>query len=166
MKTTRKKTMQAPLEGIHLWLLLWKSSKSVERQARRSVQGIGLGLTDFGVLEALLHKGPLPVNAFREKVLISSGSMTAAVDRLERDGLVERVASSTDRRARIVHLTEKGRKLIEKSFQNHVRDMEHAFSRLNKAERKSLADLLRKIGRRAESLTANENPSVNKYERN
>src|SRR5665213_498649 len=133
MKETGKKKTQAKLEGVHLWLLLWKASKSVGAQAHRSVQDIGLGLTDFGVLEALLHKGPLPVNAFREKVLLSSGSMTAAVDRLERGGLVKRVSTPTDRRARIVHLTEKGRKLIEKLFQEHTRDMERAFSRLDPA---------------------------------
>jgi MarR family 2-MHQ and catechol resistance regulon transcriptional repressor len=138
--------------GVHLWLLLWKATKTLEKEAHHSVRGTGLGLSDFGVLEALLHKGPLPVNAFREKVLLSSGSMTAAVDRLERNGLVKRGAAPADRRTRIVHLTDKGRSLIARLFQNHALDMEAAFSCLNRTEREALADLLRKLKRDPDAL--------------
>src|ERR1700733_13650789 len=92
--------------GVHLWVLLWKATKAVEAHARRSVNGTQLGLSYFGVLEALLHKGPLPISALGKKVLLSSGSMTAAVDRLENSGYVIRAATSSDRRACIVHLTE------------------------------------------------------------
>jgi MarR family 2-MHQ and catechol resistance regulon transcriptional repressor len=160
MKSTKRQSSQGP-EGVHLWLLLSKATKTVELQARRSVQKTGLGLSDFGVLEALLHKGPLPVNALREKVLLSSGSMTAAVDRLERSSLVERTATPNDRRSRIVHLTEKGSKLISELFREHARDMERAFSRLDKAERDTLADLLRKLGRGSGGLAAfEENPNA------
>lgn len=142
------------LPGVHLWLLLWKATRTLETHARKSVEKTGLGLTDFGVLEALLHKGPLPVNALREKVLLSSGSMTAAVDRLERSGLVERRNTPADRRARIVHLTAKGSKLIPGVFRRHARDMEEAFSCLNPSERRTLAGLLRKFGRATEHLAA------------
>ncbi|MDE3181420.1 MAG: MarR family transcriptional regulator [Acidobacteriota bacterium] len=136
--------------GVHLWLLLWKASKDVETQARRSVKATGLCLSDFGVLEALLHKGPLPISALGKKVLLSSGSMTAAVDRLERGGFVERAATPTDRRARIVRLTKEGLKLIRKLFAEHARDMETAFSCLAGPERETLASLLRKLGRAVE----------------
>ncbi len=146
MRTPAKERIRAR-QGVHLWLLLWKATKSLERHARRSVEATGLGLSDFGVLEALLHKGPLPVNALREKVLLSSGSMTAAVDRLEASGLVERATTPADRRTRIVHLTEKGSGLIQKLFQEHALDMEQAFSCLDNTERDSLASLLRKFGR-------------------
>ncbi len=145
--------------GVHLWLLLWKASKAVEAHARRSVTATGLCLSDFGVLEALLHRGPLPISILGKKVLLSSGSMTAAVDRLERNGFVERGAASTDRRARIVHLTEEGSKLIRRVFAEHERDMERVFSRLNKTERNTLANLLRKLGHEAEGMTAKENRS-------
>ncbi len=138
--------------GVHLWLLLWKASKAVETHARRSVESTRLGLSDFGVLEALLHKGPLPVNALGKKVLLSSGSMTAAVDRLGKSGLVERGSDASDRRARIVHLTNEGKKLIRRIFSEHERDMERVFSRLNDEERTALASLLRKLGREAEAL--------------
>jgi MarR family 2-MHQ and catechol resistance regulon transcriptional repressor len=153
MEAAKPKKTQAP-ESVHLWLLLWKATKTLEAQARQSVQKTGLGLSDFGILEALLHKGPLPVNALRQKVLISSGSMTAAVDRLERSGLVERAATREDRRSRIVHLTGKGSKLISALFREHASDMERAFSCLGKTERNTLAHLLRKLGRGAEACAA------------
>ena len=156
MKTN--KDMPAP-EGVHLWLLLWRTTKAVEARARRSAQDTALGLSEFGVLEALLHKGPLPVNALREKVLLSSGSTTAAVDRLERTGLVVRAGTPEDRRSRIVHLTKKGSKLISELFRAHARDMEHAFSCLNENERDTLASLLRRVGRGSDQVAAiKENP--------
>ncbi|MBI2688440.1 MAG: MarR family transcriptional regulator [Acidobacteria bacterium] len=137
-------------KGVHLWLLLWKATKSLEACARRSVEATGLCLSDFGVLEALKHKGPLPVNVLGKKILVSSGSVTAAVDRLERNGLVERVDAETDRRSRIVHLTEKGSELIQRLFEEHALDMEQAFTALDEQDRLAFADLLRKLGHGAE----------------
>jgi MarR family transcriptional regulator, 2-MHQ and catechol-resistance regulon repressor len=133
-------------KGVHLWLLFWRTTKALEVYARRSVEATGLCLSDFGVLEALLHKGPSPVSAFGAKILVSSGSVTAAVDRLVRNGLVERVDAAKDRRSRIVHLTAKGSELIEGLFEEHARDMEQAFSLLSGPERDGLARLLRKLG--------------------
>ncbi|MGH9631292.1 MAG: MarR family winged helix-turn-helix transcriptional regulator [Bryobacteraceae bacterium] len=141
-------------KGVHLWLLLWKTTKALEVYARRSVESTGLCLSDFGVLEALLHKGPLPVSAFGKKILVSSGSVTAAVDRLERAGLVERMGAAMDRRSRIVHLTAKGSELIKRLFEEHARDMEQAFSYLDGPEREALAGLLRKLGHEAAGRAA------------
>ncbi len=151
MKTSDQATRHST--GVHLWLLLWKASKTVEARARQSVKAMGLGLSDFGVLEALLHKGPLPVNSLGKKVLLTSGSMTAAIDRLEKCGLVERGPDTTDRRARIVHLTDKGNALIRKLFGEHERDMERVFSHFDEADRRALAVLLRKLGRGEQELT-------------
>lgn len=109
--------------------------------------------SDFGVLEALLHKGPLPVRALGEKVLLTSGSITTAIDRLERRGLVERGGDANDRRARIVHLTSAGRKVIQKLFAEHERAMEQAVSALAPEERAGLLELLRKLGRGAEEIS-------------
>jgi MarR family 2-MHQ and catechol resistance regulon transcriptional repressor len=141
-------------KGVHLWLLLWKTTKALEVYARRSVESTGLCLSDFGVLEALLHKGPLPVSALGKKILVSSGSVTAAVDRLERAHLVERMGAEGDRRSRIVHLTKKGSQLIERLFEEHARDMEQAFSFLDRSEREALSGLLRKLGHEAASQGA------------
>ena len=132
--------------GVHLWLILWKAFRAMEAHADRSIAGLGLCWSDFGVLEALLHKGPLAVKVLGEKVLLTSGSMTAAIDRLERRGWVERGADPGDRRSRIVRLTAEGRKTIETLFAEHERDMELAVAGLKDSERTTLIDLLRTLG--------------------
>jgi MarR family 2-MHQ and catechol resistance regulon transcriptional repressor len=105
-------------------------------------------------LEALLHKGPLPVSTLGKKVLLTSGSITTAIDRLERRGLVERRGDANDRRTRIVHLTRQGLTLIRKLFAVHERDMERAVSCLSRNEIETLAEGLRKLGRGAAGLSS------------
>src|SRR3982751_293482 len=136
--------------GVHVFLVLWKAARAVEAYAEQSVAGLEMGGSDFAVLEALLHKGPLPVNEIGKKVLLTSGSITVAVDRLEQKGLVERHAHGTDRRARIVHLTKEGRKLITRAYTQHATDMEQlASASLTASERTTLIRLLKKIGYKA-----------------
>src|SRR2546422_8941543 len=96
--------------GVHVFLVLWKAARALQAYAERSVSELEMCGSDFAVLEALLHKGPLPVNEIGKRVLLTSGSITVAVDRLETKGLVERRASGTDRRARVSCLRREGRK--------------------------------------------------------
>ena len=136
--------------GVHVFLVLWKAARAVQAYAEKSISELEMCGSDFAVLEALLHKGPLPINEIGKKVLLTSGSITVAVDRLETKGLVERRAHGTDRRARIVHLTKEGRKLITRAYANHAADMERlASASLSSAERKALIGLLKKIGYKA-----------------
>ena len=136
--------------GVHVFLVLWKAARAVEAYAEKSITDLEMCGSDFAVLEALLHKGPLPVNEIGRRVLLTSGSITAAVDRLEKRELVERRAHGSDRRARMVHLTTEGRKLITRIYGEHAGDMEQlAAAALTKAERKSLINLLKKIGYKA-----------------
>src|SRR5258706_16309004 len=100
--------------GVHLFLVLWKAARAVEAYAEKSITDLEMCGSDFAVLEALLHKGSLPVNAIGKKILLTSGSITAAVDRLEKRGRAERRAHGTDRRARIVHLTLEGGNLVHR----------------------------------------------------
>jgi len=138
------------LSATHLWLVLWKASRSVEKHAHRAVARFGMVASDFGVLEALLHKGPLPVKQLREKVLLTSGSMTAAVDRLAARGLVERSDDEADRRVRVVRLTAAGAELIERAFADHRMALENALSGFTRQDREALLPLLRRLGRTAE----------------
>src|SRR5215211_9478946 len=136
--------------GVHVFLVLWKAARAVESYAEHSISELEMCGSDFAVLEALLHKGALPVNEIGKKILLTSGSITVAVDRLEKRRLVERRAHGTDRRARIVHLTMEGKKLITRIYGEHAADMERlAASSLTKAERKTLITLLKKIGYKA-----------------
>ena len=133
--------------GVHVFLVLWKAARAVEAYAEKSVSELQMCGSDFAVLEALLHKGPLPINEIGKKVLLTSGSITVAVDRLETKVLVERRPHGTDRRAKIVHLTKEGRKVITRVYANHAADMERlASASLTRAERKTLIRLLKKIG--------------------
>lgn len=140
----------ADTSGIRVWLILRKAAKAVEQNAISSVSRLGLGLSDFAVLELLLHKGPQPVNVIGKKVLLTSGSITTAVDRLESRKLVRRAGDPNDRRSRIVALTASGRDLIEKAFGQHAADMETTLDVLAPAERATLVRLLKKAGMAAE----------------
>lgn len=77
-------------------MVLWKAAKAVEKADRASIAGTGLGSSDFTIMEALLHKGPLQINQIGERVLLSSGSMTVAVNRLENKGFVQRIKDPSD----------------------------------------------------------------------
>jgi MarR family 2-MHQ and catechol resistance regulon transcriptional repressor len=134
------------VNATHVWLILWKAARAVEQNAISSVSGLGLGLSDFAVLEALLHKGSQPVNVIGKKILLTSGSITSAIDRLESRKLVHRTPHPQDRRARLVELTEKGTRLIECAFRKHALDIEETIAVLTRWERLELIRLLKKVG--------------------
>lgn len=138
--------------GIRLWLILWKAHDTLRQHAVRHIHSLGLGLSDFGVLEIVLHKGPRPVNTLGTLMRLTSGSITAAIDRLEGKGLVERRNDPDDRRTRMVHLTAAGRDLISCAFADHETAMERAVSGLTGAERTEAATLLKKLGLEAQAL--------------
>jgi MarR family 2-MHQ and catechol resistance regulon transcriptional repressor len=148
---TTQTHFEPDLSGIHLWLLLWKASRAVEAHSSRSIARFGMGISDFAVLEALLHKGPLTVKQLGEKVLLTSGSMTTAVDRLAKRGLVSRCDDEKDRRARIIKLTDAGKELISEAFTKHRLALESAVSGFTQQERVELLPLLRRLGRTAEN---------------
>jgi MarR family transcriptional regulator, 2-MHQ and catechol-resistance regulon repressor len=138
--------------GIHLWLILMKAYRSLAQLDARSIASSGLGISDFAVLEILLHKGPLPVNTIGRNVLLTSGSITTAVDRLEKKRLVRRLPCPEDRRVTYVILTTTGRTLIRRVFQAHASRLEKVFEPLSTSERAALATLLKKLGKHSESL--------------
>ena len=129
-----------------LWLVITKSHRVLSLLAEQSIVNAGLCLTDFSALEALLHKGPLTISQIQEKVLLASGSMTAAVDRLEKLALVVRKASPSDRRARVVELTPEGKRLAASCFEQHAKDLEALTSALSEKEIEQLYGSLKKLG--------------------
>jgi MarR family 2-MHQ and catechol resistance regulon transcriptional repressor len=135
--------------GVHVWLVLMKTFQALAAHAEGSIKRTELGDSDFRVLEALLHKGPLPVNTVGPKVWLTAGSISVAVDRLVEKGLVSRKDHPNDRRVRQVELTAKGRALITRGFREHATAMEDAASVLSKKERLTLLRLLKKLGRHA-----------------
>jgi MarR family transcriptional regulator, 2-MHQ and catechol-resistance regulon repressor len=130
-----------------------KASHAVRGYANRSFQSDGLGDSDFRVLEALLHKGPLPVNTIGPKVFLTPGSISIAVDRLYEKGLVTRTESGTDRRVRVVELTPKGRDLISAIFSVHAKDMEKLVEILSRTEKVQLVNALKRLGKQRRNST-------------
>lgn len=141
------------IQGVQLWLKLVKAFYSIGAYVGPSLRQHGLGESDFRVLEALLHKGPLPVNTLGPKVFLTPGSISVAVDRLLEKGLVTRVDSPTDRRVRVVELTRKGRVLIEEVFHAHAGKLEEVAQVLSSSERAMLAGALKKLGKYAATLS-------------
>src|SRR2546425_13293886 len=142
--------------GIHLWLVLMKAYRTLERHARRRIEPLGLGASDFAILELLLHRGRQPVNAIGRRVDLTSGAITSAVDRLEAQGLVVRTADAEDRRTRFVSLTSKGTKRIREVFGIHKPAIEAATRGLATAERETLINPIKKLGRAAEEQLAED----------
>src|SRR5580692_8757705 len=140
----------ADTSGVHVWLVLMKAHRSLVRHAERSIVSLDMCISDFGVLEVLLHKGPQSVSEIGRRVELTSGSITTAIDRLEARGLVARAAHASDRRARVVHLTPEGKARITDVFARHKDAMDRAARGLSKAERGTLTRLLKRLGTTAE----------------
>ncbi|HXN99095.1 MAG TPA: MarR family transcriptional regulator [Candidatus Acidoferrales bacterium] len=143
-------------EAAHTLLVMLKVLRAVRHFALSPILKEGLGESDFRVLEVLLHKGPTPVNAIGPKVDLNPGSVSVAVDRLYRKGLVSRVESESDRRVRTVSLTEKGRRVFVPIFRQHAALIKRAFQDVSPAEQHRLEQVLKRIGRRAEKLAEQE----------
>lgn len=142
--------MGAAKDGTHLWLVLMKAHRTLLRHAERSIEALDMCLSDFGVLEILLHKGPQKITEIGRRIDLTSGAITTAVDRLEGRGLVYRSSAGEDRRARIVHLTQEGEALIAGVFASHAEAMGRATSGLDASERATLVALLKKLGTNAQ----------------
>ena len=136
----------------HAWLVMMKAMRALMRYAVNGIEETGLGLSDFGVLEVLLHKGPLPVNTIGPIVDLTPGSISIAVDRLFAKGLVSRIESAEDRRVRIVALTPRGKALIDSAFRKHSLQLKRVFSELSPEELRGLEVALKKVGKRAVTL--------------
>src|SRR4051794_10584696 len=139
--------------GTHLWLVLMKAHRTLQRLATRSIEASNIGLSDFALMEMLLHKGPQPVNEIGRRIELTSGAITTAVDRLESRGLVTREAHPNDRRARVVRLTSRGEEQAAEAFAGHKVAMDLAAAALSKAERTTLIQLLKKLGTSAGEQT-------------
>lgn len=140
------KNTPSHIRAPQLWWVMARSHHAVRLLAERSITNTGLCLTDFAALEALLHKGPLTISEIQDKVMLASGSMTAAIDRLEKRGMVVRKSTSRDRRARIVQLTPEGKRVAAGYFEQHATDLEDLMSVLSRKEKRQIYASLRKLG--------------------
>lgn len=136
----------AAISAPKLWTVLAKCHGSMAAFVEQSIVAEKLGLSDFMVLEALFHKGPLTMSAVGKKVLLANASMTSAIDRLEKRGLVVRKDDAEDRRIRLIHLTPKGKGLISAVYERHQRHLEQLMADITQTERTQLYRGLKKLG--------------------
>jgi MarR family transcriptional regulator, 2-MHQ and catechol-resistance regulon repressor len=145
-------------DPVHCWLIWVKAFHTAAKYLYAGLAETGIDDTDFRILEALLNKGPLPVNTIGPKVYLTPGSISVAIDRLFDRGLVRRVESPEDRRVRIVSLTAKGKDLIAPIFRKHAAEIRKVFADASPKELRTLETTLKKIGKRAQSLGSGTKP--------
>lgn len=136
----------ASQRALKLFVVLQRAINSVRARIQEKADLRGLTETEFGILEAVYHKGPLLLGDVQRKILLSSGGVTYTIDRLAEKGLISRQECPTDRRARYAVLTEKGREVIEEIFPEHAELIEEVMSGLSAREQEEATLLLRKLG--------------------
>ena len=137
--------------ALHTYVCLMRATSTVTDRVHGHLDEAGLTTSQFGVLEALLHLGPLPQRALCAKVLTSPNNMTTVIDKLEERALAERRPGAPDRRVKTVHLTRSGRSLARRVFARHAEVLARDFAVLSAAEQRELARLCKKLGKGAKS---------------
>ena len=140
----------AEVLALDTFIKLLRAEESLGAALARGTAATGLTPTQFAVLEALFHLGPLCQRDLGHKLLKSSGNVTLVLDNLEREGLVQRQRSTSDRRYVAVHLTDAGRERITRVFPAHAAAVTALFSALSEDEQRELGRLCKKLGRAAE----------------
>ncbi len=132
--------------ALGTYVKLMRAAESITSRAHKHLSSVGLTVSQFGVLEALYHLGPLSQKDLGQKILRSSGNITMVIDNLEKRGLVRRKRDRNDRRFLIVHLTAEGKKLISKIFPPHAALITKELGVLSATDQKILGDLCKKVG--------------------
>ncbi len=149
--------------ALKLFVVLSRAQAAVAAHAEASIAIHGLTITEFAILEALYHKGPMLLGEVQRKILVSSGGITFLVDKLERRGLVERTRCERDRRARYAALTDAGHALVARIFPAHAEAIRRAMSGLGLADQRQAIALLKTLGTEAVGLApvvATETPET------
>jgi MarR family transcriptional regulator, 2-MHQ and catechol-resistance regulon repressor len=133
------------------FLLLMQTSKAIQERIRDEITKNKLNITEFSVLEVLYHKEKQTIQQIGNSILISSGSMTYVIDKLEQKGLLNRNACPDDRRVIHVTLTKDGIDLMKKIMPKHQELVDYMFETLNLEEAEILVTLLKKVSKRAET---------------
>ena len=144
--STQYKGSKEEVRALDTYIKLVRAAESLMTKIYRGNGMGGLTVSQFGVLEALYHLGPLCQRELGEKILKSSGNITMVIDNLEKQNLVERKRDRGDRRYVTVHLTESGRQSIAEIFPDHLERIKKELSVLSGAEQDSLSQLCRTLG--------------------
>lgn len=135
---------------LNAFIKLMRATESINSRLNKHLAEADLTVSQFGVLEAVHHLGPLNQKTLGEKLLKSGGNITLVIDNLERCNLVERQQDPNDRRAMLIHLTEKGSEFITSFFPKHLNHIRQEFAPLTRQEKKDLANICKKLGLKSE----------------
>jgi MarR family 2-MHQ and catechol resistance regulon transcriptional repressor len=134
------------IKTLNAFIKLTRASESINNRLNRQLADVNLTNSQFGVMEALLHLGPLNQKTLGEKILKSGGNITLVIDNLEKNNWVERQKDPKDRRAVLIHLTAEGKEVIADYFPKHLANIVEEFDVLTKQELDQLACICKKIG--------------------
>ena len=132
--------------ALKTYVKLMRATESITARTHRQLSTFGLTFSQFGVLEALYHLGPMSQSEIGQKILRSSGNMTMVIDNLEKRELVRRERNQADRRFFIIHLTDEGKKLISGIFPSHAAEIARELDVLSPTEQQTLGRLCKKLG--------------------
>lgn len=133
--------------ALSAYVRLMRASESVHHEAMRPLLRHDLTPSQFAVLEALYHVGPMCLSDLAHKILKSSGNLTMVVRNLEKSGLVAREQNPKDRRSFDIVITPKGRKVIARAFPLHMEKIVELLGRLTREEQETMARLCLKLGK-------------------
>jgi MarR family 2-MHQ and catechol resistance regulon transcriptional repressor len=133
--------------SLKLLVVLSKTYKSLMDKAAKDIKNYELTPSEFGILEVLSTKGKIPIQQIGEKILITSGTMTYNLDKLEKKGLVERIPCLEDRRVVYADLTVAGKEMIDRIFPQHAESIQQIMSGLSQAQKQETIELLKLLGK-------------------
>ncbi len=140
-------------QSLKALTVMLRATQSVEDVLRKDMQKRNMNMTEFAVLELLFHKGEQPIQKIGDKILITSGSITYVVDKLEKKGFVQRNACPTDRRVTFAQITKSGEEFMEQIFPQHEAKVAQLFEGITEEEVVTVIDLMKKVGFHAKELS-------------
>lgn len=135
---------------LDAFIKLMRASHAIPSRHNSKLLEIGLTNSQFGVLEAIYHLGPLNQRTIGKKILTSEGNITFIIDNLVKKGLVTRRQDPEDRRRSIIELTDKGEKFISEYFPTHLQTIMNEFEDFTNDELEEFARLAKKAGKKGE----------------
>ncbi len=144
---TKYKGSPEEIEALNAYICLMRASDTLNARLNTFLNSLNLTVSQFGILECLYHLGPICQKAISTKILKSTGNITTVIDNLEKRELVKRVRQKDDRRYILIHLTEKGKRIISEIFPEHAAQVMKQMAILNNTEKKTLRKLCKYIGK-------------------
>ncbi len=125
-----------------------RANQAIQKQSAVTFKEGGLTTAQFAVLEALYHKGTLTIQEIIKSILSTGGNMTVVINNLEKEKLIERHVNPEDKRSSLIEITQKGKKIIEEIFPNHLQSLKEVFKVLTIEEKQVLISILKKLSTR------------------